>query len=66
MIRRVESLYDDPAKVSFQDLESDYWKLVKNEAGNGVTVEYGNDLSTFEYGSGFPVRQVHSCLIKNP
>lgn len=39
------------------DLESDYWKLIKCADRQDVSVEYANDLSTSEYGSGFPVRR---------
>jgi len=53
----VESHYEEPEKVEYRDLETDYWRLVKNVTGEAVEVEYGNDLTTQEYGSGFPVRR---------
>ena len=38
---------------SFQDLERDYWRIIE-AAEEVVDVEYGNDLDTLTYGSGFP------------
>ncbi len=35
------------------DLERDYWRVVEAQE-EGVAVEYGNDLDTMAYGSGFP------------
>ena len=53
---RIESHHERPDEVTHQDLENDYWRLVKNVSGEDVQVEYGNDLSTNEYWSGFPRR----------
>ena len=53
----VESHHGDPEKVTYQDLERDYWGLIKGTSGETVQVEYGNDLSTDEYWSGFPLRR---------
>ena len=44
-------------KGSRRALEIDYWRLIKGASGEDVQVEYGNDLSTEEYGSGFPLRR---------
>jgi len=44
-------------KGSRHALEIDYWRLIKGASGEDVQVEYGNDLSTEEYGSGFPLRR---------
>jgi hypothetical protein len=59
---RIESHYAEPEKVTYRDLEEDYWRLIKNTSGEMVEVEYGNDLSTHEYSSGFPLRQVSPSL----
>mmetsp|Transcript_36608 Transcript_36608/g.47271 ORF Transcript_36608/g.47271 Transcript_36608/m.47271 type:complete len:663 (-) Transcript_36608:454-2442(-) len=39
--------------VTDEQLEADYWKLIKNYSAESPSVEYGNDLSTHEYNSGF-------------
>jgi histone demethylase JARID1 len=36
-----------------EDLERDYWRIIE-AAEEVVDVEYGNDLDTLTYGSGFP------------
>mmetsp|Transcript_39100 Transcript_39100/g.66538 ORF Transcript_39100/g.66538 Transcript_39100/m.66538 type:complete len:574 (+) Transcript_39100:97-1818(+) len=53
----IENHHGNPEKVTFRNLEVDYWSLVKNTTGKMVEVEYGNDLSTHEYDSGFPLRK---------
>ena len=50
------------AKGSRHALEVDYWRLIKGASGEDVQVEYGNDLSTEEYGSGFPLRRPEVLL----
>jgi hypothetical protein len=30
--------HEDPAKVTYRDLESDYWKLIKGVSGEAVQV----------------------------
>ena len=54
----MDSHYQDSsmAKGSRRALEIDYWRLIKGASGEDVQVEYGNDLSTADYGSGFPLR----------
>lgn len=62
-------------EFSYDDLESDYWKLIKgqtlptngqmrggNEDNKSPQVEYANDLSTLEYSSGFMKRTVRPTL----
>jgi len=39
--------------VTQEQLEKDYWMLLKNVTGEDIQVEYANDLSTDEYWSGF-------------
>ncbi len=41
-------------ECSVDDLERTYWKVVE-QAESRVEVEYGNDLSVVQFGSGFPV-----------
>uniref|UniRef100_A0A7S2BGH3 JmjC domain-containing protein n=1 Tax=Octactis speculum TaxID=3111310 RepID=A0A7S2BGH3_9STRA len=48
---------NDPISATGPALEKDYWKLVRGADGEEVEVEYGNDLSTVDYWSGFPMRQ---------
>lgn len=38
-----------------ENLEREYWDIV--ELSQEVAVEYGNDIDTFEFGSGFPLSQ---------
>ena len=41
------------ADPSWEDLERDYWRIIEAQEEE-VDVEYGNDLDTMTYGSGFP------------
>jgi hypothetical protein len=41
------------AAPTLADLEKEYWRLIEAQ-GEDVDVEYGNDLDTMTYGSGFP------------
>uniref|UniRef100_A0A7S2SRM7 JmjC domain-containing protein n=1 Tax=Rhizochromulina marina TaxID=1034831 RepID=A0A7S2SRM7_9STRA len=43
--------------VTVEQLEKDYWMLLKNVTGEDIQVEYANDLSIAEYGSGFQKRK---------
>ncbi len=38
---------------TYEELERDYWRIIE-AADEVVDVEYGNDLDTLTYGSGFP------------
>mmetsp|Transcript_7333 Transcript_7333/g.17965 ORF Transcript_7333/g.17965 Transcript_7333/m.17965 type:complete len:777 (-) Transcript_7333:236-2566(-) len=38
-----------------ENLEQDYWELVENRSRHEVVVEYGNDVDTNEFCSGFPL-----------
>lgn len=38
-----------------ENVVHEYWDIV--ELAHEVAVEYGNDIDTFEYGSGFPLSQ---------
>lgn len=42
-------------KPSYQELERDYWRLLETSEKEMI-VDYGNDLDTMTYGSGFPKR----------
>ena len=37
-----------------EELEKEYWKIVEDNIGERVEVEYAADLSSQEYGSCFP------------
>ena len=39
-----------------QNLERDYWNIVETHA-NEISVDYGNDVDTTTYGSGFPLSE---------
>jgi [histone H3]-trimethyl-L-lysine4 demethylase len=43
----------DPATVTSDEIEQEYWRIVESGAPN-VQVEYANDLDTARVGSGFP------------
>ncbi|KAL9649554.1 hypothetical protein ABK040_003232 [Willaertia magna] len=45
---------DDLNQLSFEDFESEYWRIVNNENSENVTVYYGNDLPVTEYPTLFP------------
>lgn len=36
------------------ELEKEYWRFVEDNVGEKVKVEYAADLSSQEFGSGFP------------
>jgi hypothetical protein len=44
------------AKYSPENLERDYWNIVETHSKE-VAVEYGNDIDTAEFGSGFPLSE---------
>lgn len=48
-------------KMTPASLESDYWNLVET-LEDEVEVEYGNDIDTTEYWSGFPISERGRCL----
>ena len=43
-------------KLTPESLENDYWDLVETDT-EGLAVEYGNDIDTNEYWSGFPTSE---------
>ncbi|OTF77550.1 hypothetical protein BLA29_015027 [Euroglyphus maynei] len=43
-----------PTNVKCSDLEKEFWRIVSTPFENVVCVEYGADLYTNDYGSGFP------------
>ncbi|XP_027201676.2 lysine-specific demethylase 5-like [Dermatophagoides pteronyssinus] len=62
-----------PTKVKCSDLEKEFWRIVSTPFENVVCVEYGADLYTNDYGSGFPTTKNISsipddkkCYIKSP
>ena len=48
-------------KMTPASLETDYWNLVET-LEDEVEVEYGNDIDTTEYWSGFPISERGRCL----
>lgn len=48
-------------RMTPQSLERDYWKLVESESEEFIT-EYGNDIDTQKYWSGFPLSERGRCL----
>jgi histone demethylase JARID1 len=58
---------DDRRRFIPENLEQDYWDVVENRSRE-VNVEYGNDVDTTDFGSGFPLsergRSVHG--VTNP
>ena len=44
-----------------QNLEQDYWNIVETRSRE-IAVEYGNDVDTNEFGSGFPLSQRGRCV----
>ena len=39
------------------NIEKDYWEIVENRGSREMAVEYGNDVDTNEFGSGFPMSE---------
>lgn len=46
--------YGAQLKMTPENLERDYWDIVETERYE-IDVEYGNDVDTSEFGSGFPM-----------
>jgi hypothetical protein len=44
-----------------ENLERDYWDIVETRSRE-VAVEYGNDINTDEFGSGFPLSERGRCV----
>jgi len=44
---------DDRRQMTAENLERDYWDIVETHSVS-LAVEYGNDVDTTEFGSGFP------------
>ncbi|XP_046908239.2 lysine-specific demethylase 5B isoform X2 [Dermatophagoides farinae] len=62
-----------PTNVRCSDLEKEFWRIVSTPFENVVCVEYGADLYTNDYGSGFPTTKNSAsipddkkCYIKSP
>jgi len=51
-----KSQHNDEDNMTPENLERDYWDLVELNS-HQVTVEYGNDIDTTEYWSGFPLSE---------
>ncbi|KAG7348558.1 JmjC domain hydroxylase [Nitzschia inconspicua] len=49
-------MQDDRRLFIPENLEQDYWDVVENRSRE-VIVEYGNDVDTTEFGSGFPLSE---------
>lgn len=43
-------------KMTPENLERDYWDIVETQT-HDIDVDYGNDVDTSEFGSGFPISQ---------
>lgn len=52
---------EDRRRFTPENLEQDYWSVVENRSRE-VVVEYGNDVDTHEFGSGFPLSERGRCL----
>jgi histone demethylase JARID1 len=55
---------DDQSKMMFsaENLEKDYWSIVETRS-RSISVEYGNDVNTDEFGSGFPLSERGRSLV---
>ena len=51
---------DNKKKMTYHNLEQDYWNLVETNVEE-VEVEYGNDIDTAAYWSGFPLSERGRC-----
>jgi len=62
-----DAAIDDRRRFIPENLEQDYWDFVENRSRE-FGVEYGNDVNTDEFGSGFPLsergRSVYGTLDK--
>jgi hypothetical protein len=58
-----EDSSDDAPRRTFtpKNLERDYWEIVETRSRE-VAVEYGNDVDTDEFGSGFPLSERGRCV----
>lgn len=45
---------EDAKKMTPENLERDYWDIVETDRCD-IDVDYGNDVDTSEFGSGFPM-----------
>jgi len=54
---------EDHRKIfSAENLEKDYWSIVETRS-RSISVEYGNDVNTDEFGSGFPLSERGRSLV---
>lgn len=54
---------EDYRKIfSAENLEKDYWSIVETRS-RSISVEYGNDVNTDEFGSGFPLSERGRSLV---
>eukprot|EP00934_Nitzschia_sp_Nitz4_P008949 Nitzschia sp. Nitz4//scaffold188_size43225//5035//7408//NITZ4_007342-RA/size43225-snap-gene-0.35-mRNA-1//1//CDS//3329539835//8939//frame0 len=53
----------DSSRSTFNpsNLERDYWEIVETRSRE-IAVEYGNDVDTSEFGSGFPLSERGRCV----
>ena len=58
-----EEVSKDDARKTFtaENLEKDYWTIVETR-NREIAVEYGNDINTDEFGSGFPLSERGRCV----
>jgi hypothetical protein len=49
------------ARFTPENLERNYWDIVETRSRE-IAVEYGNDIDTNEFGSGFPLSQRGRCV----
>mmetsp|Transcript_74336 Transcript_74336/g.111981 ORF Transcript_74336/g.111981 Transcript_74336/m.111981 type:complete len:648 (-) Transcript_74336:51-1994(-) len=52
---------DEKARFNPDNLERDYWDIVETRSRE-IAVEYGNDVDTNEFGSGFPLSERGRCV----
>jgi hypothetical protein len=53
---RIAAGVDDRRRFIPENLEQDYWDIVENRSRE-IAVEYGNDVDTNDFGSGFPLSE---------
>lgn len=58
---RHSAVASDIKRMTPENLERDYWDIVETNSCSH-SVEYGNDIDTIEYWSGFPLSKRGRCL----
>jgi len=60
-LHKYSILFRDLQSVSLSLVEKEFWRLV-SAVEESVSVEYGADLHTNDYGSGFPTKLTKNLL----